>query len=329
VAIKTEHILRALTEKDTKRYLEMMARTVESGASLKQMMSTMSSMPIWLRENMKLALRDQEDIIDAVCRWPCLGQCEQAMLRAGARVGQLPSAFQSVIESLNSREQLRHRLILALLYPSLLISSMALLLNLPIIFTQDFSAYAQRAFPVPCILVCGLVGLKWIEPMIPQSAGVRAWFNQLAFRTPGARQMMEAGSRYRLLFTLGHTLSAGLGLPEAVHLAMQGSGHPLGAAKTRQIDQMLGTGKTLQEVLSVCGLFSVETLQFIQNAEQTGTLDQMLPRLTQDADEYRRNVMQKIAWAVGAVALLIVVALIGYSLIRGVQAYFDQLNQIF
>ncbi len=120
-----------------------------------------------------------------------------------------------------------------------------------------------------------------------------------------------------------------MGLPESVHLAIEGSGHPIGPARTRQIDQMFRAGKTLQEVLSVCSSFSVETLQLIGNAEHTGTLDKMLTQLTEEAQEERRIIMQKFAWAVGAAALLMVMSLIGYTLIRGVQAYFEQLNQIF
>ena len=228
------------------------------------------------------------------------------MVRAGESSGALGIALERLAEYRESRRELNHSLISALLYPAilLLLALIAVAVLLAFVvpqFTQLF-AEAGREMPLLTRIVAGTGELVtdwwWLMLSVGAAAG---WLLHRDWKSPAGRARWDArlltvpmvGSLIRKLHTARFTrtlstlLANGVHLLPAMEIAKEIVGNTMMAQALSQVAQRVREGEGLSRPLTQLQILPPLATQLISLGETSGKLEQLLARV---ADIYERDV---------------------------------------
>lgn len=121
------------------------------------------------------------------------------------------------------------------------------------------------------------------------------------------------GSRFFLALGLG--LGAGVEVKRAVKIALSASGSPSMSAQASATVARIESGSTLADALAPLHVFDRPSLGALAIGEDTGTLDEQLKRVAQDAQEAALRGAKLVMIAVLVVVVLVLLATIVSSLL--------------
>jgi type II secretory pathway component PulF len=229
-----------------------------------------------------------------------------ALVTAGIRSGRISEVLATLTVYARSVADLRSTIVGAVFYPAVVLVFAIALFGFLCFFIiprfeqifQDFNmrlpvvteiAFAIGGRPLevvvlPLVVVIG--GVLMLRLILKRSERGRLAWSRLVYSLPVAGTLLRASRLAAFSELLAILVDHAVPLPEAFRLAAQASSDPPLAAASRGVEQDLGLGQTLAEVLRQRRLVPELIIWMMGVGELRGTLAQMLHQI---AEVYRRQ----------------------------------------
>lgn len=138
--------------------------------------------------------------------------------------------------------------------------------------------------------------LAWTEPI-----------QILATSAPGLGKILRTLALARLAWTLQLMVRAGVGIGEAVDLALESTNNAYFTRWRRQVREAIGSGESLIDAFTRCPAFPHDFLDAIQTGEDSGRLDDTLASLSGEYND-RATAALGMLNTIGAIAVACLVA---------------------
>ncbi len=269
------------------------------------------------------------------------------MVRAGEAGGSLHETLQRLADYLERSQELKGRVINAMIYPAilLLVVGGALLFLLGYVVPQFAQMYESLDVTLPwftrAVLEIGLLvrqgwivfivlpalALLWMERK-RRDAAFRLAFDGWLLKRPVVGPLVARLETARLSRTLGTLLRNGVPLLAGLGVARNVLGNRALAADVAQAAEAVKNGAGLSGSLARNGRFPRLALQMIQVGEESGTLEGMLLRTADTFDvETARSIDRMLAALVPVITLLLA-SVVGMVIIAVLVPLYDLTNAI-
>lgn len=207
---------------------------------------------------------DLGDLLAATETHPVVGPARAAVLRNAWQAGKMVEALQSLARDAEDANQARKRLRSALLRPTILAVSAAVIPNIPLVVTSGVIPYLLATLPWIALIIALL---SVIGGSGRRLAGVPRGVPLIG---PLAREQALARSN----LVLHHYFHAGLSPWDALQGAAQAAGPGPEAGEFRRVARKVQGGSSLAEAMAESNLPPV-MVGFLRTGEKSGNLSEM------------------------------------------------------
>jgi len=307
-----------------------LADLLGSGVPLLRAMDTLikSTVSASLRDLLKeirASVADGRTLTDSMKQYPeVFPTLHTAMIQAGERASFMEEVLRSLAGFLERFEELRSKVLGAMIYPAMLTAlGTVVMIGALIFFVPRFEpllANAQKPLPTEILFGASKLMRSHWYLLIVGVAGMVAfvWAN---LKSEKARRAMEiwrlkipvVGNAFRLLAItrfcriLGTMLANGVPLLQALKISKDATGSTILSERIAEAAESVRDGKRLSEPLSVGGFFPEQILAMLSVAEESNKLDKVLVQI---ADTVERRTNRQVDQAVRLIepAILCLVA---------------------
>lgn len=311
---------------ETELLLRRLSNTLGAGLSLTHSAAPFAGLPTAIRERFTTDAVSGVPLPESFAALQLLDPAGQALLEAADRRGQLVATLDRLALRCAERRGDLRRILLAFLYPSILLAAAAFIVPAPRGFAYGWRAYVAAGAPLWVVLVAllGFVGWLAFRPPPPSSPLARS-ASRIGRRVPLLSGVLREQAIARFAEALSGCLAAGLSIREALALAAGSADHP--AFSTDSMVGAIDRGATLTEALRAVPLLPLSFVAETEVGERTGALDRSLRALAKfHADAARTRVWALVgvltALGFGAAVVLTVV-----MVIDGARTYFELLDR--
>ena len=247
-----------------------------------------------------------------------------AMIQAGERAAFMEEVLRSLAGFLERFEELRSKVLGALIYPALLSGlGTVVMLGALMFFVPKFEpllANARKPLPTQVmfaastavrsywyLLVLGAAGLAGLVWANLRSAAARRWMEEMRLKLPVIGTAFRLLAITRFCRILGTMLANGVPLLQALKISKDATGSTLLSERIAEATEAVRDGKRLSEPLGTGGFFPAQILAMIAVAEESNKLDKVLVQI---ADTVERRTNRQVDQAVRLIepAILCLVA---------------------
>lgn len=259
-----------------------------------------------LLKEIRASIADGKPLADTLRQWPeTFPPLHCAMIQAGERAAFLDEVLRSLSSFLERFEELKSKVMGALIYPALLCALGTLVMTLALMFFvpkfEPLLANVKKPLPSEMMFALShLVKGYWYVVLAVLGAGGAALWSGL--QRPETRVTLErlqlhipvVGNAFRLLAItrfcriLGTMLANGVPLLQALKISTDATGSQILAKKITAAAESVRDGKRLSEPLSQGGFIPDQILAMIAVAEESNNLDKVLLQIA-DTVERRTN----------------------------------------
>jgi len=253
------------------------------------------------------------------------------LVRVGEGTGTLDTVLERIASERERREQLKGRIVKALVYPAAVLV-MALLVSLVMLiyvvpqFEQTFRGMGAElpAFTQAIVGLSRWMGAWWWALLTGLVLGgfgfTRIWRHSPRLRERGDRLLLRlplVGGLFsklavaRFARTLATTVQAGVPLVEALTIIAEATGNRVFAAATAQMVREISAGGSLERAMRGNGLFPPMAVQMVAIGEEAGALDTMLHKLAGFYEEEVGNAVDALSSLVEPAVMLLIGVLVG------------------
>lgn len=255
----------------------------------------------------------------------------RSTVAAGEQAGHLDEALERLADYVEKRQQLRQKIQLALLYPSLL-TVVAVLITAGLLtyvvpqvvqvfngINQELPALTRwliatsdflRSNGIVMLVSMG-VGIYFFSHLLRRPS-IRLRWHRLLLRTPLIGRLMRGLNTARFARTLSILAASGVPVLDALHIAGSVISSVPMADSVEQAIQLVREGKGIAQSLQRDGQFPPLMVQLIANGESTGRLEVMLERA---AENQERELETLIAVLMGLFEPLMILLMGGIVLV--------------
>jgi len=262
------------------------------------------------------------------------------IVHAGERSGDLDTAFARLAVQLEQAEQLRGRVLAALLYPALLAvaGAIAVVVLLVVVLPRfatllldagaalppstrgllTASSLLARLWPLLAALaLAALLGLAWMRRSVEgRAAGAR-----VLLALPYVRTMRSQVLGARVARLLAALLGGGAPLFAALGDVQDAVDDPVARDAVREVRERVRTGASLGDALTASPLFPPLLAQLVSVGEASARLGPFLEKAADLLDERTARAAQRLATLAEPTLIVVlggVVALIAYALLQAI-----------
>ena len=288
--------------------------------------STVNPRLVDILKQVRSDVADGKSLTEAFRQYPqTFPPLHTAMVQAGERAAFLEQVLSSLAGFLERLDDLRGKVLGAMIYPMLLTAlGSGVMMAALVFFVPRFEPLLNNSpqKPLPTAILFGMSAIVrkfwYLIPFALAGAGGLVWSS---FRSEANRRRLErirlkvpvVGSAFRMLAItrfcriLGTMLANGVPLLQALKIAEGATGSSLLAERIAQATENVREGKSLSGPLSDGGFFPEQILAMIAVAEESNKLDKVLLQI---ADTVERRTNRQVDQAVRLVepAILCVVA---------------------
>ncbi len=287
--------------------------------------STASASLKELLKEIRAAVSEGKSLTDTVRQYPeVFPPLHVAMIQAGERAAFLEEVLRSLAGFLERFEELRSKVIGAMIYPAVLVAlGVSVMIGALIFFVPKFEpllASAKKPLPTEILFAASVIARKyWHLVILAGIAAAAAIYTNMKSVT--AQRALEkwrlkipvVGTALRLLAItrfcriLGTMLANGVPLLQALKISKDATGSNILAERVAIATEAVRDGKRLSEPLAEGGFFPDQILAMITVAEESNKLDKVLVQI---ADTVERRTNRQVDQAVRLIepAILVVVA---------------------
>ncbi|MCG6925559.1 MAG: type II secretion system F family protein [Acidobacteria bacterium] len=270
-----------------------------------------------------------------------------ASLVAGERSGTLDDVLRRFSRHLRLNQTLKKKAISASIYPLVLLTMMALLVAVMLVFVipqfQSFFEGLGAELPLPTrilLAVAALVraNLVWIL-LVAGIAGAGAWYwlrregspvalDRGLLRVPYFGGLMRMYATSQLMRTLSTLLAGGLPLVNAIDVASASVGNRAMAGALRGATERIREGASLTGALESTAMLEALPLEMVKVGEQTGALGDMLTAIADFYDEELDTRMAAVLSLVEPVLLVLMAVIVAGMLLAFYLPMFQAISAV-
>lgn len=278
----------------------------------------------------RASIADGKTLTDSLREFPdTFPLLHTAMVQAGERAAFLEDVLRGLSEFVERIDDLRSKVIGALIYPALLtVLGVSIMMGALVFFVPKFEpllANAKKPLPTEVIfgmskavrsywyvLALGAIGAGGLLWSSFRNEASRRWMERARLKVPVAGSAMQMLAITRFCRILGTMLANGVPLLQALKISKDATGSTLMADLIAQATDSVRDGKTLSGPLAAGGLVPDQVLAMITVAEESNKLDKVLLQI---ADTVERRTNRQVDQAVKLIEpaiLCLVAACIGF-----------------
>ena len=292
--------------------------------------STVSTNLKAILKEVRTAVADGKTLTDALKKYPeVFPPLHTAMVQAGERASFLEDVLRSLAEFLERLDELKAKVMGAMIYPALLSALGATVMAGALIFFvpkfEPLLAGAQK--PLPTVLLFGastILRSYWYLVILVLGVGITSLIS--ALRKESSRRTLEVlqfkipvvGTALRMLAItrfcriLGTMLANGVPMLGALKIAKDATGSRLLGEQIAAAAESVRDGKSLSVPLSAGGLFPDQVMAMITVAEESNKLDKVLLQIANTVERRTNQQVDQSVRLIEPVILCLVAAGIGF-----------------
>lgn len=254
----------------------------------------------------------------------------QALVKAGEQAGLLGEVLDRLADYLDLRQQLQHKLQMAMIYPCTLIGVAVMVVSVLMVFVlpdlgelfsrnggelplltrmlMGFSSMLGRWWPLLLVLLLMLPPL--LRRLLRQPQWQQRW-HRLCLRLPLAGRLGLAADTARFASTLSLLTASGVALVEAMTIATGVLRNVWLRKATAAAVQTVEEGGSLARALDACGYYPPLLTQMVASGESSGTLETMLARAAIMQERELEQTLNGLLKVVEPLLLVLMAVIIG------------------
>ncbi|MFP3938663.1 MAG: type II secretion system F family protein [Phycisphaerae bacterium] len=248
-----------------------------------------------------------------------------AMIRSGEEAGFLEDVLRNLSEFLERQDELRGKVLGAMIYPAVVMfaGTAGLLLILLFLVPRFEPLFENMSQPLPTQILFGLsrllrghLGLllgvvilaaAGVKALLSSESGRRTW-ERWRVKLPFAGRVIRMISVTRFCRILGTMLANGVPIIRALEISKTATGSVLLTDRVAEAAENVRRGDPLAEPLRKSGMFPPEVVEMVAVAEESNQLERVLVHI---ADTVERRMDRQVDQAVRLIEPLILVLLAG------------------
>ena len=143
--------------------------------------------------------------------------------------------------------------------------------------------------------------VRWIRTDVGRMA-----FDAFMLRAPIVGSFVHRACLSRFCQALGGSLSAGLPVDKAIGVSLEAAGNVSAEARLRRALPIIDSGRSFADAMSASGLFSPLSMMMIISAEENGTVDAAIEKISK---RYKKEVEYELQALPGKLTPIITVGL--------------------
>ena len=257
-----------------------------------------------------------------------------SMVRVGEDAGLLADMLRRLAKSLDEEYQLRSRLKAAMVYPIFLscvglgtvivlmvwvipkfssfFASLEHQLPLPTRLVIEVSSTLARAWPF--VLISALLFVLFALRLL-KTKTVKLAFDKLCLRVPVAGGLIIRTQLAQLMRTLGILLSHGVNMLSALRITGGTLSNKFIADQVHKACDGVSKGERLHECFSEKGVFPVTVLGVMAVGQESGSLPQMLLRLSEQYEQQTERQIKALTSMIEPVMILVMGSIVGFVVV--------------
>jgi general secretion pathway protein F/type IV pilus assembly protein PilC len=292
--------------------------------------STVNSQLKAILKEVRTAVADGQTLTDALRKFPeVVPPLHTSMVQAGERASFLEDVLRSLSEFLERLDELRAKVMGAMIYPALLSALGATVMAGALIFFvpkfEPLLAGAQKPLPtvllfgastilrsywyIVALVLAGLVG-GLVSALSKESS--RRTLEIWQHRVPVVGTALKMLAITRFCRILGTMLANGVPMLGALKIAKDATGSRLLGEKIAIAAESIRDGKSLSGPLSQGGLFPDQIMAMITVAEESNKLDKVLLQIANTVERRTNQQVDQSVRLIEPVILCLVAAGIGF-----------------
>ena len=253
------------------------------------------------------------------------------LVDAGESSGSLETMLERIATYKEKIETLKKKIKKALTYPiaviiiGLVVSAILLIKVVPQ-FESVFSSFGADlpAFTMFVVKLSYVAQDWWFIAIIvivlsgfafskahEKSRGFRQWLDRSVLKIPIIGQILHNSAIARFARTLATTFAAGVPLVDALDSAAGASGNIVYETAIQQIKNGVSTGQSLQNAVTMTGMFPPMATQMIAIGEEAGSLEMMLDKVASYYEEEVDNAVDNLSTLIEPMIMSILGILVG------------------
>lgn len=325
-----------------------MAQMLEAGVDIRKSLKTASRQSADPRlppliEQVNRSIANGATLSDALGQHPQrFPPLFRDLVNVGEQTGAAPEVFASLARYYESRLKQVRDFRSAIAWPMFQLVAAILIIGF-LIFILGLLPSQAGSEPLD-ILGLGLVGTSGAVAWLGGCAGVAAalfvgwklatrnlagqmFLHPLLLQIPGIGGCMRAFAISRFSWCFALTQQAGMSIRPSLDCSLRATANGAFIMAEPLIWDELNQGESFAEALSAARLFPVEYLQFVETAEQTGTIPEQLDRMSRHFEEDANRALQRLGAIFSQLIWLLVAGMIIYFIFRIVMlVYIGPLN---
>ena len=286
-----------------------------------------------LREVLKevqAAVADGKSLTESMRQHPrVFSPLHTAMIQAGERASFLEQVLRGLSEFLERLDELRSKVLGAMIYPALLTGVATLVLTGALVFfvprfepllggvpktppTRVLFALSHLVRSYWYLISIGVGAAVSILWSALNSTGGRRWLERWRFKVPVAGEALRMVAITRFCRILGTMLAHGVPLLQALSISKDSTGSPLLSERISEATENVRAGKPLAGPLGAGGLFPEQIIAMISVAEESNQLDKVLLHIADTVERRTNRQVDQAVRLVEPVILCVVAAAIGF-----------------
>ncbi len=299
-----------------------------------------------LLKDIRSGVAEGKTLTDSMRQFPTVfPPLHTAMVQAGERAAFLEEVLRSLAGFLERLDELRGKVMGAMIYPTLLTSlGVTVMLGALIFFVPKFEpllASAKKPLPTEILFAASTaVRSHWYFLLL--GLAVAVGFVWTSLRNERSRRSLEkwrlkvpvVGEALRLLAItrfcriLGTMLSNGVPLLQALKISKDATGSTLLSERIVEATEAVRDGKRLSERLGVGGFFPEQILAMIAVAEESNKLDKVLVQIADTVERRTNRHVDQAVSLIEPVILCVVAAGIGFLALGLLLPIFTMASQL-
>jgi general secretion pathway protein F/type IV pilus assembly protein PilC len=263
-------------------------------------------------EDVGSRVQEGATLADAMARHPrAFGELATSIVRAGGEGGFLEEALDRLAKFTEQQDELKSRVVGALVYPMLLFGLGTIVVNVLIIFFVPkfetlFARLRERGeLPVMTdwllslsafmqtygiFLLLALVGMGLVLRKRLQTEEGRALLDKWRLKVPVASGIYLSLAVSRFCRVLGTLLANGVPIVRSLEISADSTGNRVLSGAIRDAAENISAGESLATPLAESGRFPPDVVEMIAVGEQSNNLESVLPHIadTLERDTWRR-----------------------------------------
>jgi len=265
------------------------------------------------------------------------------MVDVAEKTGALPEILTGLADHYDNLVRLRKDFYSAIAWPVIQLI-MAVFVIAGLILLLGWIAQSQGGDPID-VLGWGLTGtsgaITWLTMVFGTAAGLfiaykfvrsnmagQTYLDSTLMRVPVLGRCMQSFAIARFAWAYHLTQEAGMPIDESIEASMRATSNGAFIGQTERINYWIHQGETVTTSLRESGLFPKDVIEMIHVGETSGTVPEMLHRLSPEFEEQARRSLQALAGALGWLVWVIVAGFIIFVVFSIMLWYIGLINDV-